>query len=266
MKRKHCWIAAVITAIASVIITYGHEIGRYIAWGLIAIMYLLTYAIFIPVKFIEWVSFHAPIGQMKLYTMEAKANTFQIVKLRDNKSGVKIVVDQMKNYDIHFPLVRVYRNYALDAVDSYQAKTLFYPDEDAPILSVVDNPFVDRTDYRGYFALIADSLHHGYFRAFKTYSDKRAYNYSRQDSMVVWTFSPSFPDSCGYKFTITNAPPEATVTLDYWSFDTDVLQKFLNVVFYYHQQPEYADTKRFVLSSGDCEVEYDGEFFRIEIK
>ena len=289
MKEHVWWIAAGVTAVISLVIIFyesvSHIAGRIVMLALIAMCYIIS----IPFEIIGGVAYYIPIGSMKIEPIVEEDNIFHIVKFRDNKEGMKIIVDKVQQCDSASGFAVVYRNGDLrtdiDYDSDYWRKNVFVPENPAPWITSGDVFFGRKVDYRGYFAETGGNSR---LYAFKTYSDKLAYDYYWEGppdttkvtmwfdgkpvygrpihKNLVWTFSPSFPESCGYKFTITNAPPEATVTLDYWRFDTDVLQKFLNVVFYYHQQPEYADTKRFVLSSGDCEVVYDGEFFKIDIR
>ena len=220
---------------------------------------------------LESLFYNVPVGPMKMVRIDEDiAISYKVVRFRDNKNALRKILSEP--YPTGFQSVTIFKNGTLYSDDGIITS-------DAYMLGL-------EVDYTAYHAETADGGHSGWFAAFETFSDKKLYKYHqyfRTDSTkwslrdgdtiyskvrenLVWTFSPSFPESCGYKFTINNAPPEATVTLDYWIFDTDVLQEFLNVVFYYHQQTEYTDTKRFVLSSGDCEVEYDGDFFQIEIK
>lgn len=73
------------------------------------------------------------------------------------------------------------------------------------------------------------------FNTFKTWSD-------------LWVSKSDFPNQCDYKYSIVRWDKVAVVYFDYKEFNTDVWQKFLNVVFYDRSRMKQYDFKKYNLS------------------
>lgn len=92
------------------------------------------------------------------------------------------------------------------------------------------------TDEPNFFLYFTDSLAL-YYQWFSTLSDYT----------IGVSYIDEFPQRCDYKYHIVRNGKAAIVYFDYKEFNTDVWQKFINVVFYDRDSIRYKDRKKYKL-------------------
>lgn len=92
------------------------------------------------------------------------------------------------------------------------------------------------TDQKHFFLYFTDSLA-THYQWFATLSDYK----------ISWVDTDEFPKRCDYPYHIIRKNKVAVIYFDYKEFNTDVWQKFLNVVFYDRYSIKQADHKKYKL-------------------
>ena len=97
------------------------------------------------------------------------------------------------------------------------------------------------------------------FEGGEAYSEQNAFSFwfNKEDTHLfhlfqtwsdLWMSTEDFPTKCDYKYYIIRKDKAAVVYFDYKEFNTDVWQKFMNVVFYDRSRMKQSDFKKYDLS------------------